>query len=276
MASTLSRFTSLGRAVFAHRGGAALAPENTFAAFDNALALGADGLELDVRLSSDDVVVVHHDAQLDRTTNAAGYVGARTAHELAGVDAGFRFGPTEGYPARGKGIGVPRLRDVLSRYRDVPIIIEMKGNSTALARATVDDVRAAGAIDRVCLGGFETRTLRAARSCECAIVTGASREETRWALYRSWIGWTKRSVPYQMLQVPEFADRTQLVSPRLIRAAHEAGLLVQIWTVNDADDIRRLLDWGADGVITDRPDVAVPVVKEWAARRQLSKSGSLG
>src|SRR5215208_1537916 len=88
--------------VFAHRGGGALAPENTIAAFDNGLALGADGLELDVHLSRDGVVVVHHDRTLERTTNLSGPIANRTADELARADAGYSFlwGPASGGPIR--------------------------------------------------------------------------------------------------------------------------------------------------------------------------------
>ena len=89
--------------VFAHRGGSALAPENTLAAFDRGLALGADGVELDVRLSRDGIPVVHHDATLDRTTDATGPVSGRSADELRRVDAGFAFGPGDDRPFRGQG-----------------------------------------------------------------------------------------------------------------------------------------------------------------------------
>src|SRR3954466_10045111 len=102
--------------VFAHRGGSALGPENTIAAFDMGMAAGADGLELDVHLSADGVVVVHHDPTLDRTTDASGPVAARTAAELARVDAGYRFTKNGEYPFRGQGIGVPTLAEVFRRY----------------------------------------------------------------------------------------------------------------------------------------------------------------
>src|SRR5436190_11368898 len=90
--------------VFAHRGGSALAPENTLAAFELGLRAGADGFELDVHLSADGVLVVFHDDTLDRTTNATGLVAARTAAELARVDAGWHFRDEHGsYPFRGQG-----------------------------------------------------------------------------------------------------------------------------------------------------------------------------
>src|SRR6187455_489606 len=105
--------------VFAHRGGCALGPENTLAAFDLGVAAGADGLELDVHLSADGVVVVHHDETLDRTTSGAGPLARRTAGELAAVDAGCRFLSNGVYPFRGQGFGIPTLREVLARYRDI-------------------------------------------------------------------------------------------------------------------------------------------------------------
>jgi glycerophosphoryl diester phosphodiesterase len=247
---------SLGRPqVFAHRGGAALRPENTLLAFDHGMGLGADGLELDVHLSRDGVVVVHHDRTLERTTNGTGPVAELTADELARLDAGFHF---EGF--RGAAGGVPQLAEVLRRYPTAWLIIELKVNEPALAHCTIDEIRAAGAVDRVALGSFGTRVLRAARAYEPRILTGASREETRLSLYRSWVRWPVRHPSYDAFQVPELAGSTRVVSPRFVRYAHEAGVAVQVWTVNEAPDMRRLLDWGVDGLISDRPDLAVEVV----------------
>ena len=240
--------------VFAHRGGAALRPENTLLAFDHGLALGADGLEFDVRLSRDGVVVVHHDATLDRTTNGSGPVAACTADELARLDAGYRFGAFRGITG-----GIPRLDEVLRRYPGARCIIELKVNDAELARRTIDAVRAAGAVDRVALGSFGTRVLRAARAYEPRLPTGAAREETRLFLYRSWIRWPARRAPFQEFQVPELAGSTRVVTPRFVRDAHAAGVKVLVWTVDEEADMRRLLDWGVDAIISDRPDVAVAV-----------------
>ncbi len=234
-------FASPRPLVFAHRGGGALAQENTIAAFDNGLALGADGLELDVHLSRDGGVVVHHDRLLDRTTGLRGPIAERTAEELHRA-------------------GVPLLAGVLARYRDPRIIIEMKVNHEALAAATITVVRRADAVDRVCLGSFGLRVLRAARTLEPAVATSGAREEVRWALYRSWCRWPVSRVAYGGYQVPELAGRTRVVSPRFVEYAHDAGLGVQVWTVDTAEAARRLLGWGVDALITDRPDVIVPLV----------------
>ena len=103
--------------------------------------------------------------------------------------------------------------------------------------------------------------LRAARRLAPAIATSAAREEVRWALYRSWVRWPVSRVAYAGYQVPEHAGRTRVVSPRFVDEAHRLGLGVQVWTVNKENDARRLLDWGVDALITDRPDVIVPVVR---------------
>jgi len=257
--------------IFAHRGGAGLAPENTIPAFDRGLALGADGLELDVHLARDGVPVVHHDRLLDRTTDAIGPIAAKDVAELAAIDAcaGFvRSGRRwDGGPAC-----VPTLREILRRYRDAKLIVELKGPSRALARAVIDEVRQADALDRTCLGGFSWRAMREARRREPRLATSASKMEVRAALYGSWIGLHVPSDGYAAFQVPERAGATRVVSQRFVRLAHQAEVAVQVWTVNDPVDIRRLLDWDVDAIITDRPDVAVPLLQEWIG--QLGRDGS--
>jgi glycerophosphoryl diester phosphodiesterase len=230
--------------VFAHRGGSKIGPENTITAFDRGLAAGADGLELDVHLSRDGSVVVHHDRLLDRTTSAKGPLNERTAAELAKLD-------------------VPLLRDVLTRYPHKKIIVELKESSAALARAVVDEVRRAKAVEHVCLGSFSDAALSAARSYGPEIATSGGRMAVRMALYRSWCYLSPGNVPYQALQVPETSGNTRVVTPRFVKMAHKAGVVVQVWTVDEADDIRRLLDWGVDGIISDRPDVASKVLRDW-------------
>ena len=148
--------------VFAHRGGSKIGPENTIAAFDRGLAAGADGLELDVHLSRDGVVVVHHDPMLDRTTRATGPLKDRTAAELAELD-------------------VPTLRDVLARYPKTGIIVELKEPGPELAGAVVDEVRRA-ARDRTRLPGIVQRDGAASRA-------RARRPRLRRAALDSKCGW---------------------------------------------------------------------------------------
>jgi glycerophosphoryl diester phosphodiesterase len=259
-------FASSRPLVFAHRGASALAPENTLAAFDAGLTHRADGLELDVRLSRDGVAVVHHDATLERTTNLRGRIDEHTAAELARADAAARFAPGDGHPFRDRGLGVPTLAQVLRQYRNTRVIIEIKDNTPDLASAVVAAIHETGAVDRVCVGSFGLRAVNAVRRLEPAIATSAAREEVRWALYRSWCHWPFRRPHYGGYQVPEHSGRTKVVSSQFVDWAHRAGLAVQVWTVDTLEDAERLLGWGVDGLITNRPDLIVPLVHEWKPR----------
>jgi glycerophosphoryl diester phosphodiesterase len=264
----LHPFATRLKLVFAHRGGAKLAPENTMAAFTNGLSLGSDGIECDVHLSRDGVPVVIHDKTLDRTTDATGLVSEHTAAELAHVDAGFRFTSDGGaFPFRGRGIGVPTLEEVLGTFTHSRVIVEMKTGEPALARAVAALVDRTHAMERVCVGSFYRTGLEVIRAIAPAIATSASENEARWTLYRSWCRWPlTASRRYCAFQVPERAGRLQVISPAFLRQAHGDGARVDVWVVDDPADMRRMFGWGIDGVITDRPDIAVPLRDEWMTR----------
>jgi glycerophosphoryl diester phosphodiesterase len=232
--------------VFAHRGGMALGPENTIQAFDAGMKAGADGLELDVHLSADGVVVVHHDRTLGRTTNGSGPVAARTADELARLN-------------------IPTLREVLARYPDARVIVEMKVDSAALGEAVARDARAFDAVHRVCAAGFGATAVQAARVALPEMATSASQSEVRRVLHRTWLRWPLKSCAWGGYQVPEIAGRIRVVSPRFVEYAHLAGLRVQVWTVDTEADMTRLLAWGVDALISNRPDLAVRVRDEFVA-----------
>jgi glycerophosphoryl diester phosphodiesterase len=246
--------------VYAHRGGCALGPENTTAAFEIGLKAGADGLELDVNLSADGIPVVIHDGTLDRTTGGSGPVSARTADELARVDAGCRYTDDTGHrPFTGLGIGIPTLHETLRRFPDVPVIVEVKVNTEECGQRVADVIRAADAVDRVCLAGAGWRSARGARAALPGAAASACQAEVRLALHRSWVGWPVRRVEYGGYQVPEQAGIWRVATPRFIRHAHAAGLAVEVWTVDEPTDMERLLGWGVDGLISNRPDLAVAV-----------------
>lgn len=241
-----------------------MAPENTIPAFDNGMAHGADGLELDVQLSADGIPVVIHDKTLDRTTDRRGPVHALSADALARVDAGHRFERDGAHPFRGQGIGIPTLDTVMRRYPAARVIIEMKGGEPELAGAVARVVRQLDAIDRVCVGSFQQTAIDALRLESPDIVTSASQEEARWTLHRSWVRWPWIGArPYVAFQVPERVGRMRVVSRNFIRHVHQEGQVLQIWVVDSADDAARLFDWGVDGLITDRPDVTVPARNHW-------------
>jgi glycerophosphoryl diester phosphodiesterase len=254
--------------VFGHRGGSRLAPENTLAAFARGVAEGVDGLELDVRLSRDGEVMVCHDATVDRTCDGHGAIADLMASDLAGMDAGYRFTPGDGtHPFRGRGLSVPTLREVLARHAGRRFIVELKDHREALARAAVDVVGEAGALERVCFGTFHPNVMRAVRRLAPGAVTSGARDEVLHAVLGSRLGIFPPFRRYRALQVPEQRESIRVVSARFLRAARRASVPVHVWVVDGADDIRRLLEWGADGIITDRPDVAVRAVSEFVRAR---------
>ena len=265
---SLSRLLSLTEVTaIAHRGGSRLRPENTLAAFDHAVELGVDALECDVHLSSDGEPVVIHDPTLDRTTDATGPVAGRSAIELSRVDAGAQFGATDGRPFRGAGLGVPLLATLLDRYRDLPIVVEIKGEDVSVAERALAVVRESGALDRVIFGGFSGVVLDAIRRLAPGVPTSASRDEVRHAIDGgdSWrpapdAGLTLFQAPYRF-QGQQVFDRT------FVEAIRRARLPVHAWIVDEPEDIERLIDWGVTGIISDRPDTAVRLAQKHRALR---------
>jgi glycerophosphoryl diester phosphodiesterase len=135
----------------------------------------------------------------------------------------------------------------------------MKVDRREMGEAVAAEVLAMSAVDRVCAASDGSRAVRAARKALPAMATSASRWDVRLALYRSWVHWPVQHTEYGGYQVPETAGAIRIVSPTFIQQAHEADLEVQVWTVDDAEDMNRLLDWGVDGLISNRPDLAVAV-----------------
>ena len=252
--------------VFGHRGGAKIGPENTLLAFARGLAAGADGFECDVRLSADGVPVVIHDPRLDRTTDQTGPVGALTADELARVNATCHFQPGAPAYAATTVVGVPTLLSVLEQFPRARVIIELKDTHDLLARAVVGIVGALAAEHRVCVGSFNHAVLETVRALAPGIVTSASLPEAQRTLLRSWLPLPRfGAAAYRAFQVPERSGRLRVARPAFVRQAHREGALVQVWTVDRPADVDRLLDYGVDGIISDRPDLTVPARDGWVA-----------
>ena len=249
--------------VLAHRGGADLAPENTMAAFQNAVDLGVDILELDVHTTADGTVVVIHDESVDRTTDGTGAVHDFTLANLRQLDAGYDFSPDNGqtFPFRGQGIGIPTLEEVFAAFPDMRINIEIKQSDPPIEAAVLEVIERAGAQQRVLVGSEYDDVMARFRSLAPDIATSAATNEVR-NFYLAQL--LRVSAIYRPLadafQVPEYSGSTHVVTPSFVDAAHHHGVKVHVWTVNDAETMQRLLDIGVDGIITDRPDVALEVV----------------
>lgn len=246
----------LARPVIAHRGDSAHAPENTMAAFERAVRLGAEGLEFDVRLTADGVAVVHHDAALDRTTDAAGPLGRRALAELRAVDAGARFTIDGGrtFPFRGRGLRVPTLDEVLGAWPDTPVLIEIKEAAAAGAvRAALDRHAAAG---RAVVASFLDAAVAPFRGS--AYATGAARGDVARLLAASLTGARVRPA-YQLASVPRSYNGLPLPVARFARALRPAGVPVSVWTVDDPVEARTLWRAGVSGMVSNDPEALLAV-----------------
>ena len=249
--------------VIAHRGGAGLWPENTLYAFERASALGVDVIETDVRATADGELVVFHDAGVERTTDGAGRVGALTLAELKRLDAAYRFSTDGGrsFPLRGTGVVVPTLREVFEALPRMRFNIEPKQAAPSLAAPLCRLIREQGMADKVLIASFTATTLAEFRR-ECPeVATSAATGEVASFLTLHGAGLAASYSPsMQALQVPEQAGALRVLTRDFVEAAHGRNLRVHAWTVNAEGDMRRLVEMGVDGVMTDYPDRLLKVL----------------
>jgi glycerophosphoryl diester phosphodiesterase len=249
----------------AHRGASALAPENTIEAFRLALEAGAGGLELDVHMTRDGQIVVIHDATVDRTTNGSGAVAEMTRDELRGLDAGHNFSPDGGpsRPYRGRGVRVPTLGQVLEEFPGVAVNIEIKAGTPGIEETVLGVLREANALGRALVVSTPHDIVKRFRKASAGNVsTGATRLEIGVFYISSRLRLERLVRPaYDALQVPLRHRGIPVVIPRFVRAAHARGVRVDAWTINQADEMSRLLDLGVDVIITDRPDTLAEVLE---------------
>jgi glycerophosphoryl diester phosphodiesterase len=251
---------------FAHRGASAKAPENTLEAFRLAAEDGAGGLELDVHMTSDGEVAVIHDDSVDRTTDGSGLVRDMTLREVQDLDGGYRFTPDGGdtYPYRGRGVRVPELGEVLREFPDQRVNIDIKAAQPAVEAGVLKTVTEVGAGDRVLVVSEVSSVLERFRELsEGGISTGASRREIEMFYLFSMLRLESLLRPsYDALQVPVNFGGKEVVTPRFLEAAHKRGVRVDVWTIDDPTEMRRLLDLGADVLMTNRPEVFEEVFGE--------------
>lgn len=254
--------------VFGHRGAAALAPENTLPSFALALALGARYLELDVHGTLDGWVVVIHDSTVDRTTDGHGPVAAHTKEQLLKLDAGYWFTRDgKSYPYRGQGVVIPTLEMVLTTFQDCFFNVEIKQEHPPIVDAVMEVLDRTRTATKVLLAAERASIMKAIREAAAGrVATGMCAAEVAEFFDRlgreDWQGYRPAG---RALQIPRRLGDVELVSERTIRAARRLGLEIHVWTVNEPDEIRYLLDLGVDGVMSDLPGLVAAAV---AAREQ--------
>ena len=241
--------------VVAHRGGAALAPENTLVAFENALKIGVDQVECDVHLSKDGELVVMHDPNVSRTTNGTGQISGLTLAELKKLNAAAKFG-NGAWPEQ----RIPTLDELLNLVKGkAGIQIEIKtsaGNARypGIEKKVADLLNSKGMTDKAIVISFDFPTLKDIKATDPRIQTGAL-VNTQWMSARM----TKS--PEQVLDevtqatgADYFMPTAGSVSEALVKAAHAKGLKMGAWTVDATSDMRRLAEFGVDAITSNKPD----------------------
>ena len=229
-------------------------------AFQNAYDMGFRFFETDLHFSRDRRPVVFHDDVVDRTTSGTGLVADRSVHQLAELDAGYWFKPEEDYPARGQGIRIPPLEELLTTFPDCYFTLELKHAGMAHSLALL--IRRLDRWDSLIVGAANDRWTAAFR-----VETGGrvATSAGQWTILGAWL--TSRigrglKVAAAAFQVPLVHRGLTVIDREFVAAAHAAERQVHAWTVDQPSEMKALLDLGVDGIMSDRPDVLKKVLIE--------------
>ena len=241
--------------VVAHRGGAALAPENTLGAFANALRIGVDMVECDVHLSADGQVVIMHDPDVSRTTDGSGMIYQAPLVELQKLNAAADFSggawPAEPVPT------LAELLDLVKGKAQVQIEIKVAtavGRYPGIEQKVIDLVKARDMVEDVLIISFDFPTLVEVRKLDPGFKTGAL-VNSAWMAANSYKDYERIvSDVIQETGADYFMPASAAVSAPLVSAAHAQGLKMGVWTVNTAGEMQRMAEWGVDAITTDKPD----------------------
>ncbi len=244
--------------VFAHRGGAGEAPESSFLAMDNACKLGVDGLEVDVHPTRDGHLVIFHDDTLDATTMSGGALREWTLSDLVrNVSLERALPPSEE-------TRIHTLEELLDRYPGVVVNVDIKeddGPGSWQEAKLVDIIDRYQAHDRVIVASFHGAPIERLRSLSSSVMTAATPTEAlSWYEAFNQGNSDAREVDYVALQVPSTYGGRKYLSPDMVSRVHESGLVLHVWTINDAKEMKEMNDLGVDAIFTDYPSRAFEVL----------------
>lgn len=249
--------------IVAHRGHAAMFPENTMPAFE-AAAGHTNHFELDVWWTADRVLAVHHDETMLRTCNDPRPIHSISAKDLPNADAGWSFPDKSGaHPWRGRSIHIPTLTEVFQRFPQHRYIVEIKHDIAGIEEAVISLAAESGLLDRILIASEHDAIIERARAACADVPTNMPAGEIeKFVLWLEAGAKSEFRTCAKALQIPVAARGYSLVKPELIKAAHLLGLEVHYWTINEPDEMRTLLDMGADALITDDPALARNVMNK--------------
>lgn len=258
--------------VIAHQGGKGLAPSSTLPAFLNARSLGADVLEFDVHMTKDEHLVAIHDPTVDRTTNGSGRVNEMTLAEIKELDAGYSFQDEHGqYSYRGKGITIPTVEEIFSATDepDMLYIIEIKHTNDPnlyerIAQKLWQIIEDFQLEERVIIASFNQTIIDLVLqvSGNQALVSAGEKEAAKFVLaHKLFLNGLYRP-RVDALHFPVQSTGFDLADKKLIRGAQKRGMQIHYWTINDVKEMKKLLEIGADGIMTDYPDRLIDLINK--------------
>ena len=258
--------------VIAHQGGDRLWPGNTIYAFEGVVEIGADVLEMDAHITKDGHIVLMHDEEVDRTTNGTGLIEDLTLAELRELDAAYTWTNDDGetFPYRSRGIEVPTLDEVFQQFPQMRYLIEIKLTENPIDLPLCDLIRAHNMQEKVMIASFHDEAMQRFRKSCPEVATSASRGEvTRFVLLGKAFLSGLTAPQFESIQPPYDPRQSMnilIMTERFVREAHAKNIKVEPWTVDDPDLMRQYIEWGVDGIITDRPDLMIQVLEEMGSR----------
>jgi len=254
--------------VIAHQGGDGVWPGDTMYAFERAVEIGADVLEMDAHIAKDGEIVLMHDEAVDRTTDGTGLIEDLTLAEIKRLDAAYKWSTDGGrtFPFRGQGIQVPTLNELFEKFPDMRYVIEIKLTENPIVKPFCNLIRAYNMQVKVIVASFHDEAMRMFRETCPEVATSASRTEVRNFVLLGKVFLSGFVVPrYQSIQPPYDPSESlgiTIITERFIREAHAKNIKVEPWTVNDPELMKQYIEWGVDGIITDRPDLMVEILNK--------------
>jgi len=243
--------------IIAHRGGGGLWPENTIYAFRRAVGLGVDILEMDVYGTKDGELVLMHDSTVERVTNGSGPVQDFTLAELKKLDAGYNWTDDGGqsFPFRGQGIVIPTLEEVFKAFSDVRMSIEIKQVEPSITKTLCRLIRDYKKTGQVVVGSFYSAAIEEFRRICPEVATSASKPEIQLFCGLLQNGSELNYMPpAHVFQIPERKGGVSIAAENFVNTAHKYNIDVHVYTINDVNSMRRIIEMGVDGIITDYPD----------------------
>lgn len=256
--------------IIAHQGGEHLAPSNTMVAFEKAKDMGVDVLEFDIHKTKDGHLVAIHDNTVDRTTNGTGRVNDLTLEEIKQLDAADYFQDLNGeYSYRGQGITIPTVEEIFEEFSDMKMVIEVKKtNDPELYMPMTENlwelIQRYGLEDQILIASFDQAINDKFTEISNGrlAVSGGRQEVTKFVVFHKFFLNSLYRPKVDAVQIPTEESGFNLKDKNLIRGAERRGMDVHYWTINDEETMRELIELGAHGIITDRPDLMLKILNE--------------